>query len=323
MSLRFRRSVRIAKGVRLNFSKSGVGISAGPRGMKVGIGPRGAYRSIGIPGTGIYDFEYLSKGQSKAAKGLQQTPAQSSGKAIPIPPEAKISSAFIWLFIVSIVAIFIWPGVGLIGLIGSAILYVNSYKSPGAQAYRLIAAGNRSLTLGDNKAALQTFISVTELIPEATSIYKILGELSLAQDDFDNAVFAFDQYFSRDSGDYLTKFTYAAALSETDRYKEAIPILQGFPPEIKDNVIVITLLGSLFLKDKQPELALSVLENGPIRKRKMDVGILEFRYALATAYKETGDKKRALREFRKVYAEDMNYIDVQEQLSALEDGNTI
>jgi hypothetical protein len=48
MSWRFRRSVRIAKGVRLNFNKSGVGVSVGGKGFHTGIGPRGmTYKALG------------------------------------------------------------------------------------------------------------------------------------------------------------------------------------------------------------------------------------------------------------------------------------
>lgn len=54
MSIRFRRRVRIAPGVHLNLSKSGIGVSAGPRGAKIGVGPRGVHHSVGIPGTGLH-----------------------------------------------------------------------------------------------------------------------------------------------------------------------------------------------------------------------------------------------------------------------------
>ncbi|MGE5528600.1 MAG: DUF4236 domain-containing protein [Patescibacteria group bacterium] len=60
-AFRFRRSIRIAKGVRINLSKSGIGLSAGGRGFCVGVGPRGAYTSMGIPGTGLYSINYLGK----------------------------------------------------------------------------------------------------------------------------------------------------------------------------------------------------------------------------------------------------------------------
>lgn len=43
MPFGFRKSLRVAPGVRLNLSKSGLGVSAGIKGFRVGTGPRGAY----------------------------------------------------------------------------------------------------------------------------------------------------------------------------------------------------------------------------------------------------------------------------------------
>ncbi len=57
--MRFRKSVSLGKGVRVNFSRSGVGMSVGGKGFRVGVGPRGAYRTLGIPGTGISETKYL------------------------------------------------------------------------------------------------------------------------------------------------------------------------------------------------------------------------------------------------------------------------
>lgn len=53
MGFRFQRRVKIAKGVHLNLSKSGIGVSAGIPGARIGIGPRGVRKTIGIPGTGL------------------------------------------------------------------------------------------------------------------------------------------------------------------------------------------------------------------------------------------------------------------------------
>ena len=50
----FRRSLRIAGPLRLNFSKSGLGLSLGVPGLHAGRGPRGSYVRAGLPGTGIY-----------------------------------------------------------------------------------------------------------------------------------------------------------------------------------------------------------------------------------------------------------------------------
>ena len=59
MGLRFRRSVKLAPGIRMNFSGSGVSWTLGPRGASVGIGKRGTYFNSGIPGTGLYARERM------------------------------------------------------------------------------------------------------------------------------------------------------------------------------------------------------------------------------------------------------------------------
>lgn len=68
MGLRFRKSVRLAPGVRLNFSLSGVSATVGPRGASIGIGRRGTYFNTGIPGTGIYARERLDRPTSAAGR---------------------------------------------------------------------------------------------------------------------------------------------------------------------------------------------------------------------------------------------------------------
>ena len=49
--MRFGKRIRLGKGVHLNLSKSGIGISAGVKGLRVSSGPRGNRISAGIPGT--------------------------------------------------------------------------------------------------------------------------------------------------------------------------------------------------------------------------------------------------------------------------------
>jgi hypothetical protein len=54
MGFRFQRRIRIAPGVRLNLSKSGIGGSVGRRGLRLGVDARRKrYFSVGLPGTGL------------------------------------------------------------------------------------------------------------------------------------------------------------------------------------------------------------------------------------------------------------------------------
>jgi hypothetical protein len=62
MAWGFRRSLRIAGPLRLNLSKSGLGLSLGVPGLHVGVSPRRrAYLRAGIPGTGIYYRKSLTE----------------------------------------------------------------------------------------------------------------------------------------------------------------------------------------------------------------------------------------------------------------------
>lgn len=67
MSFRFQRRVKVAPGVRLNFSKRGVSTSIGVRGASITVGKRGIYGNVGIPGSGLsYRTRLDSKGKNKA-----------------------------------------------------------------------------------------------------------------------------------------------------------------------------------------------------------------------------------------------------------------
>ena len=53
MGLRFRKSLRILPGLRLNLSKRGLSATLGRRGASLNLGRRGPVANIGIPGTGL------------------------------------------------------------------------------------------------------------------------------------------------------------------------------------------------------------------------------------------------------------------------------
>lgn len=81
MGWNFRRSIKIAPGIRLNFSNRGMGYSIGPRGNKLSVSPTGRVtRSVGIPGTGIrYTKVIGSKSRSS------NTGQQLISKRAPVP----------------------------------------------------------------------------------------------------------------------------------------------------------------------------------------------------------------------------------------------
>lgn len=68
MGLRYRKSVRLTPGVRLNVATRGASLSLGRPGATVNVSGRGTRATIGLPGTGI---SYVTRTRSNSdAAGL-------------------------------------------------------------------------------------------------------------------------------------------------------------------------------------------------------------------------------------------------------------
>ena len=78
MGIRFRRSIKLAPGIRMNFSGSGVSWTVGPRGASLGFGSRGTYLNTGVPGTGLYSRQRLDSGEQRGRPSSES----SAGKAL-------------------------------------------------------------------------------------------------------------------------------------------------------------------------------------------------------------------------------------------------
>ena len=73
MGFRFQKRIKIAPGVRLNLSKSGVSVSSGIRGATVNFSRRGTRATLGLPGTGLsYSTKIGSKRRSKRGKATTE-----------------------------------------------------------------------------------------------------------------------------------------------------------------------------------------------------------------------------------------------------------
>ena len=70
MALRIRKSIKIAPGVKINLSKSGISTSLGVKGATVNLSKRGTRVTTGISGTGISSSK-LYKSKTKQAAPTQ------------------------------------------------------------------------------------------------------------------------------------------------------------------------------------------------------------------------------------------------------------
>jgi hypothetical protein len=103
VGFRFRKSLRIAPGIRLNLSRSGPSLSLGGRGFHYNVGAKGTRVTVGIPGTGLSWSQYSSHSQRRPAQAkrvnlpavrLVQNETQAATLLTPIVSEtaSKIST---------------------------------------------------------------------------------------------------------------------------------------------------------------------------------------------------------------------------------------
>ena len=86
--MRYRKRIKIAKGINVNLSGSGASLSMGVRGASVTVGKKGTYLNTGIPGTGIYDRRKIAGGRSKATTSNLND--NSSATSMQVKVELKL-----------------------------------------------------------------------------------------------------------------------------------------------------------------------------------------------------------------------------------------
>ena len=94
MGFRFRKSMKIAPGLRLTFGKRSIGISAGVRGARVSLNSSGRVTSsAGIPGSGLYWTESVSlKGSRKTSGRTEETFVDGESYVEDLPALEKPTS---------------------------------------------------------------------------------------------------------------------------------------------------------------------------------------------------------------------------------------
>lgn len=81
--MRFRKSIRLCKGVKLNLSKSGVSVSTGIRGLSLTTSKQGMWLNTSIPGTGLYDRKKIASFGGKKKDAKKDAGKKQGGVALP------------------------------------------------------------------------------------------------------------------------------------------------------------------------------------------------------------------------------------------------
>lgn len=93
MGFNFRKSLKIAPGIRLNITKKGVSsVSLGSRGARVNLGKKGTKTTVGVPGTGLSYSSFNTKQPNKETvrsqsikSSMQMNMSQVQQRVPPLP----------------------------------------------------------------------------------------------------------------------------------------------------------------------------------------------------------------------------------------------
>jgi Protein of unknown function (DUF4236) len=99
MGWRFRRSVRILPGIRLNLSRSGVSASVGVKGAHITVGHGKVRETVGLPGTGI---SYTGTHSTHQPHG--EAPSEEQATAVTEPlSEGDASRGWLWIIVLVVI----------------------------------------------------------------------------------------------------------------------------------------------------------------------------------------------------------------------------
>ncbi|WP_081403514.1 DUF4236 domain-containing protein [Acinetobacter sp. HR7] len=91
MGFNFRKSIKIAPGIRLNLTQKGISsVSMGTKGARVSAGKRGVQSTLGVPGTGL-SYTHKLNSSSKSVKISENTLPTLPLQSFSSQPERKVT----------------------------------------------------------------------------------------------------------------------------------------------------------------------------------------------------------------------------------------
>lgn len=352
----FRKSKKIGP-IRLNLSKSGLGVSAGVKGLTFGVDSKGkAYRAASIPGTGIYTRNYIKNTSNNKNSSTSGAVSNVDLLGFDYPTEQFRESdgkgcLKIFAWIISIILIpFI---IGIFTTIGLIIYNYTKNKKPQTKFRKhflngVISAktGNISKALNDLSQA-ENFNNENEYLidlkgvclyksenyEQALSYFLKLDQISPSErtklllaetyrkienpEDYSKIIELNKLYLENHPHDSETLFLTGFYSYKIKEYNQAISYLQKITEDEPLFLQSLNATASCFYEKNEIDNAIGVLQKAPLRKRNLDSDLLDTHYLLGSLYLENNDKQNALKHLKKVVLEDITYKDANEKIELI------
>jgi tetratricopeptide (TPR) repeat protein len=333
-SFRVRTSVKLGPGVRLNASKTGLGLSFGGRGARYSVHSSGRRTaSVGVPGTGL-SYQAQTRGRSRA----RQPTAAPAGPAL-IPKAGMFAPGYEKAFS---------KGVRLY-VAGQSEQALAAFKEAAAkdQNNRAIAddffAGLLSGQLGHDQEAIEylervvaspielpdplmlkyvpgggTVIGITPEVKVEVEFGSTAAALALAEiyqglGRRDEAIGVVHQLVQIDPRPALV-LSMAELLTEAEAWDEVVELTAGTKNEDDVSLAICLYQGRALEEQGMHDAALEVYREA-LRARKRNEELLkQARYRRGRLYLKLGKNSQAKKDLGRVYADDPDYEDVAELL---------
>ena len=356
MGIRFRKSVRLGKGVRFNVSSRSVGMSFGVRGARYSVNSSGRRTtSVGIPGTGLYAVSTKGSGSRGAPqRGSSRTlsggpPTSQSAPVTPdlaervIPKAGLLASAAEKQFRTGLVAYLQNRWEDAVAAFESTVLADVRNVSDN---FFLAATLTRLKRYGDAASQFEVVVASDIPLPDGLMQKYVPGQMTieLPITEHVSATVGFDSIGAT--------LALAEVYQELGRHEEAIGLVQRLHEILPDDSAIRLSLADLLYDDddfaglveltngveNQDDVTLATLHlraKGLANERLVEPAaevlsaclrrtaardpelLKEIRYNRAEAYELLGNSRKAKADWSKLVADDPFYRDARSRLEAL------
>ena len=350
MSLRFRKSMKLMPGVRLNFNKDSVGMSFGVPGARYTINSKGRRTvTTGLPGTGIYNVETLSSGRKKSQEAVEQAPAAQQVMVPYDPPKSMRPGLFsfkaereLFAFLMDI---YKWDETDTPDQViekakalrekfptlkWSLYLIQMLYSVKGSSVEDTTALewgkelwANRELAFKDGYVlkyfkglSLQVQITPgisTSTIYDSQTLGHIYVELLQQLSKFEEAHAVLDEM----DPDQLVGISIADLEISQKDYDGAIETTEDIENEDDATAMMLVLRGIAFREKGMDEASLECFKRALASKKRSETLMHRAHFERAETYVRMGKKAMAIKDLEKILVDDSDYPAVQEKLEKL------
>jgi tetratricopeptide (TPR) repeat protein len=343
MTFRYRKSIRLGKGVRINLSKTGIGLSAGIPGFRYSVHSSGrTTRSVGVPGTGMY---FRKDTALRRSPSTGRTPSTSRRTPPPVVTSQLPHAGFLApkgekAFVKGIAA---YTAGNLANALehfydcmdrdtankhiseeyfaAFTLLALDRVDEAIALLERVLASAIRipDWLMDKYHISGQVEVQVTpsvvvELPSSNLAAGLLLAELYQHHGDVQKAIDLLESLGSV-APDSVFALSLAELYMESNKADAVLRVSEGFNENVDDATCQLLVFKAGALHDKGlNDGALEVLREALRSRKRQRPILLQARYVRGLAYEATGKMARAKQEWERIYAENPSFADVGQRL---------